>query len=599
MKGGLIRTGIIIVAVVLFTTHCAKQATPTGGLKDVTPPVILKSIPESGSTGFTSKSINITFDEYFVLEKQNEKFLMSPPSKTKPKITVKGKSLNIEFMDKLKDSTTYTLNFPDVIRDLNEGNPIPNLQYVFSTGKFLDSLSVAGNVVDAQNLEAGSNILVMLYGNLNDTAPRKMLPDYVTVADANGYFRINNIRKGSYRMFALSDKNNNNRYDPPDEPFAFSDSVIFITPEKDYRPPAPVVKDTVKKKKSTEPVKVELPFFNGDHKLYMFTAEKKNHYLASSDRKVPYQFLYYLSLPPDTMKFSFSFPGGENYRYYSEKSRQGDTIAIWLRDSSAYYQPTIKTLVTYPFTDSLGNNKYRSDTIAMRFTIPKPGKVKPAWKVFKLSENISGSMKPGQKIVFTSSTPMRTPDTSKIKLYQFSGKSKIRLPVTFIKDTSDLRKVTLGNEFKTGERYQLIRDKGSFGNIYGDQSDSSALNISVRQPDSYGHLTVFVQNGKGNLIVQLLSQKENVLDERRLVNSGKADFPLLEPGMYRMRVIYDMNGDGKWTPGNFLKLIQPEPVSYFPKEIEVKTNWDIEEEWDVSTFHVKPQTLREKKEAGK
>lgn len=303
MKHGGLTSGTVAAAIMIIIAGCAKQAPPTGGPKDVTPPVMVKSIPPAGTTNYKGKSIYITFDEYFILDKLNEKFIMSPPVKVKPKITTKDKTLIINFKGDLKDSTTYTLNFPDVIRDLNENNPIPNFQYVFSTGSVLDSLSVTGNVVLADNLESGKNIFVMLYRNLADSAPRKVLPDYLSVADVNGYFRINNVKGGKYRLYALSDINSNNRYDLPDEAFAFLDSVIDVDPVRNYRPPEPVKKDTVivkKVEKSSKNEKVPklVPFINGDHKLYLFTAQKKVHYLSSSDRKMPYQFLYYMSIPP-------------------------------------------------------------------------------------------------------------------------------------------------------------------------------------------------------------------------------------------------------------------------------------------------------------
>jgi uncharacterized protein (DUF2141 family) len=597
MKAGALKSGILTAAVALFVTNCAKISAPTGGSKDTTPPVVVKSIPPSGTTKFKGKSIDITFNEYFTLDKLNDKFMISPPVKTKPKITVKGKTLSILFMEDLKDSTTYTLNFPEVIKDLNEGNTIPNFQYVFATGNVLDSLSVTGNVVLADNLEAGKNILVMLYGNLADSAPKKVLPDYMTIADANGYFRINNIKAGNYRLFALSDKNSNNRYDLEDETFAFRDSVINVSAVRNYKPPEPVVKDTVISKKVAI-VKKEIPFLFGDYKLYLFTGKKTVHYLSSSDRKLPYQFLYYLSIPPDTMKFAFRFADQGEYRYFTEKNRTGDTIMIWLRDSTLYYQPAIKTIATYPFTDSTKRNIYRNDTISMRFSFPKPGKVKPGWKTFKVSENVGGGIKPGQKVIFSSTTPLRPPDTSKIKLYHLQVKEKQRMPVIFVPDSTSSRKYILNTELSEGEKYLFIRDKESFGNIYGDQSDSSGVTISVRQPNSYGHLKMDVRNGQGNMIIQLLSQKESILEERRMVNSGLADFPMLEKGFYRVRVIYDINGDGKWTTGDFNKKIQPEPVTYFPRELETKADWEIVEEWDVSVTHSKPQELREKKEVG-
>jgi len=596
MKESILKFSLPAAIVILLAAGCAKQAAPVGGPKDVTPPDVVKSSPKSGTTLFKEKSILITFNEYFTLDKLNEKFMMSPPAKTKPKIYAKDKTLHIDFREDLKDSTTYTLYFQDIIRDLNEGNPIPNFQYVFSTGSVLDSLSVTGNVVLSHNLESGKNILMMLYADLADSAPRKSFPDYLTIADVNGYFRINNIKAGKYRLYALEDLNSNNKYDPPDEAFAFFDSVLYVNPEKNFKLPDPEIKDTVKVKKGEKASK-KVPFRYGDHKLFLFNGEKKAHYLVSSDRKMAYQFMYYLSLPPDTMKFRFRFEDNGSYNYFREKNTAGDTVMIWLRDSSLYLKPTIRTVVEFPYTDSTGNNIYKRDSIAMRFTIPtRPGKAKQQ-STFKVNVNVSpAGIKPGQKIIFSSSTPLRPPDTTKIRLYRIHDKTRTREPVIFRADSLNSRNYFLTNKFNVGDKYLFIRDKGSFSNIYGEMSDSSGFNINVRETDSYGHLTLDVRNGNGNLIVQLLSDKESVLEERFLKNSGMADFPLLEPGVYRVKVIYDINGDGKWTTGDFSMQRQPEPVSYFHQEITVKADWEYVEIWDIGESHLKGETLKEKKE---
>jgi uncharacterized protein (DUF2141 family) len=598
MKDGILKYGLPAAFVMIIAASCAKQAAPVGGPKDITPPDVVKSIPKSGTTLFKEKSILITFNEYFILDKLTEKFMISPPVKVKPKIYAKDKTLHIDFKEDLKDSTTYTLYFQDIIRDLNESNPIPNFQYVFSTGSVIDSLSVTGNVVQAKNLEAGKNILLMLYANLADSAPVKILPDYLTIADANGYFRINNVKDGTFRLYALEDNNNNNKYDPPDEAFAFLDSAISVTPEKNFKLPDPVIKDTVTSKKDEKKAK-PIPFIYGDHKLFLFNGEKKARYLSSSDRKMAYQFLYYLSLPPDTMKFDFRIADNGNYNYFTEKNKTADTIMIWLRDSSLYSRSEIKTVVTYPFTDSTGKNIYRSDSIPMRFNTVRSGRTKQQTPTFKVNANVSPTgLRPGQKIIFSSNTPFAPPDTSKIRLYKLHEKKETVMPVTFRADSSNSRIYFLTTRFEEGERYLFIRDKGSFRNIYGDASDSSGFGISVRQLNSYGHLTMDIQNGSGDLIIQLLSDKENVLEQRTVKNSGKADFPLLEKGFYRVRVIYDLNSDGKWTTGNYDKGVQPEPVSYFPRELEVKSDWEIIEEWDVGLPHAKEEVLREKKEKG-
>ncbi|MDX9729947.1 MAG: Ig-like domain-containing protein, partial [Bacteroidales bacterium] len=180
----------------LLAFSCAKISAPTGGPKDNDPPVILKSLPGNNTVMFTGKEFEITFDEYVVLDRITEKFMVSPPLAKKPEIKLKGKSLVVTWEDDLADSTTYTFYFQDAIRDNNENNPIPNYQYVFSTGPVLDSLSLTGNVFNAADLEIVEDVMVLMYSNLSDTAPRTVLPAYISRPDPSGGFTISNIRPG-------------------------------------------------------------------------------------------------------------------------------------------------------------------------------------------------------------------------------------------------------------------------------------------------------------------------------------------------------------------------------------------------------------------
>jgi len=232
----------VTALVVLFILSCAKINSPSGGPKDLDPPVILKSQPENSTVMFSGKSFVVTFDEFVVLDKITEKFMVSPPLKTKPEIRLKGKNLVVSWEETLADSTTYTFYFQDAIRDNNESNAIPNFQYVFSTGPILDSLSLSGNVFNAFDLEVVPDVLVMMYSNLSDTAPRTLLPAYISKPDVSGGFMINNIKPGRFRLYALRDINGNKMYDLEDEVFAFCDSIINITSEANYN----IIPDTVK-----------------------------------------------------------------------------------------------------------------------------------------------------------------------------------------------------------------------------------------------------------------------------------------------------------------------------------------------------------------
>ena len=620
-----------ISVLVLVINACAKISSPSGGPRDRLAPVVVKSLPVNGARNFKGNKIEILFNEYVVLDNINDKFMVSPPMKKKPIVVIRGKGVNVEFDDKLKDSTTYTFYFQDAIKDLNEGNILQNYQFVLSTGPVIDSLSVTGNIYNSLNLEVPEKTIVLLYRELADSAVKKHLPEYLTRVDQDGYFRIDNVRPGTYRLFGLKDGDNSKNYNLPDEEFAFMDTTVTITPSKNFIPPPVIAKDSILIKKGIDkngkPIKDStslkkgikknptsgkdtstvkkivtepLPLI-GEYKLFQFAGQKKAHYLTGSNRSTKYLLNYILSLPPDTMKFDFSIPGADRKAYFTEQSRYRDTLKVWLTDSSLYSQSPISTIIRYPFTDTLGVLGYKQDTIPMRFLSPKAPKVAKIKRIPFTFESALGSgfLKPGQSIVFKSKTPFREPDTTKIRLYEIVQTTKKPVPFYLLKDSSNSCKYYLKTKLEEKKKYLFIADSASFGNIYNEHSDSMGIKFSIKDPESYCKLTMEIKNYNGDRIIQLLDKTEKLISETRMKKDGKVVFPLLDVGVYRLRVIYDLNGDGKWTTGDFEKHRQPEPVSYYPAEIELKTGWDLIFEdakaWDIGIKNFKDQKLREKK----
>jgi hypothetical protein len=600
---------ILIAILFILIGSCAKISSPSGGPKDILPPVVIKSNPANGAKNFTGKSLAITFNEFVVLDNISEKFMVSPPMKKKPTVFIKGKSVITEFEDKLKDSTTYTFYYQDGIKDLNEGNFLENFQFVFSTGPVIDSLSVTGNVYNSFNLEVPEKTLVLLYRELADTNVVKQLPDYISRVDQSGYFRIDNVREGKYRLYALKDEDNSKNYNLAEEEFAFMNSPVEVTPEKNFMP---VVKDTTKVKKVVSKVSEpagtkkaagnipDPPPIKGEYPLVLFAAMKKEHYLISSDRDLKYHMIYTLSLPPDSMRFEFSIPGTGEEAYLTERSINNDTLKIWLKDSTLYSLPQITSIVKYPFTDSLGITGYKEDTILMRFLAPRAPRVAKVKKpVFLVDANFSsGFLKPGQKIVLKSQTPFREPDTSRIRLYEIIDAKNKKIPYSFIKDSTNSCRYFLNAVLIPEKKYLYIADSASFGNIYNEFSDSVGIKFTVRDPGSYNTLTLNIKNYEGDRIIQLLDKTEKVISETAMKKDGKVVFPLLDIGFYRARVIYDLNGDGKWTTGDFDSGRLPEPVSYYFQEIELTKGWNWDNEWDIKTLNFKDQKLRGKRKPG-
>jgi len=592
----------ILILIFLLIYSCAKIGSPSGGPRDREPPVVVEAYPPAGSTNFSDDKIEITLNEYVALDNVNDNLLVSPPMKKKPKVWIKGKSIIVEFEEALKDSTTYTFNFQDAIKDLNEGNILEDYQFVFSTGDVLDSLAVNGNVYYAENLEVPEKAFVLMHREMADSAVKKHLPDYIALIDHNGYFRINNVRPGTYRLYALNDADNNKTYNLKDEEFAFMSSLLEVTADSNW---LPVVKDTVsvvKKPAVKKDIKKDLKnkiqdtiVLTGKNKLLMFVQAPADRYLKSSDRKQKYQLEYVLSLPPDSLDFTFRIPDADSNSYFIESNRSKDTMIVWLTDTALYGQNQISTILRYPSTDSTGMTGYKEDTLMLRYIAPKVAKGTIAKKPVAMAmfNNIpAGMIKPGQQIIFRSERPLRDPDTSMIRLYDITKKDTLEVPYSFTRDSLTATKYLLKANILPEKKYFFVADSGAFSNYYDESSDSIGIKMSLKPLDSYSKLTFNIQNGEGQMIIQLLDKTEKIIGEAGRTGDGKIAFPLIESGFYRAKIIFDHDGNGKWTTGDFSAGLQPEPVSYYPKEIEIKAKFEVEQDWDVGVKYDKAQKLR-------
>lgn len=584
------RLGVAAV-IMLLVMSCAKISSPSGGPRDTDPPVILKSQPENGTVFFTGKSFTITFDEYVILDKITEKFMVSPPLSEKPDVRLRGKSLQVTWDEDLLDSTTYTFYFQDAIRDNNENNPIPNYQYVFSTGPVLDSLSLTGDVFNALDLETVNDVTVIMYSNLSDTAPRKLLPAYISRPDPSGGFVINNIRPGRYRLYALSDMNGNTMYDLDDEIFAFCDSVIDITPENYYSQ----VLDTVKYKPAaaTETTKPDL-FLFGLHRLYASRKELQKQYLTYTERKSAWSVGFGLALPSDSGQVSVTMTDVSPESWFLEENAARDTFNLWINSPEVYDREILEALLTYPFTDSTGAVISRTDTIILRYLKPAPPRGGERKEPLALTTNLAAKIRPGTVPLFASFTPLADPDTSKITLLQQIDSLTRSVSYVFERDSSSTRRLLMKAPLEPGESYTLICKAGAFSDIYGNQTDSTAYRILMTTSEDYGSIKANVTGYEGDVIIQLLSGKENVAREASITSPGEVSFDLLDKGKYRLKVIYDLDSNGRWTTGDFDLGREPEPVSYYPAELEVKINWGLEQDWDIGVMYAKDVSLRNK-----
>lgn len=586
LKNRILNILLLLIIVVLYD-NCAKIVPPTGGPKDMSPPKILESNPVNYSTNFKGKKISILFDEYIQINALQQAFYASPPLKEKPEFKLKGKSLVIEINNELRENSTYTLNFGDAIADLNEGNKIINYQFVFSTGSNLDTLSASGNILDAFSKFPLENLQVMLYENLNDSAPVKEMPVYAVRTDKTGFFFLNNLRGGRYRIFALKDANNNFKFDLPNEKIAFSDTLVIPTAKAIEKI------DTLKnKEKKDSIVKRSVVMYSPKNiKLFAFEEDNKKQYLSNNDRPEKVKCVLVFNRPlagnPEIKPLNFK---AEKKWSILERSVKNDTVICWLSDTLLGNKDTLDLKVSYQKDDSAGNLVTVTDTIKFKNKYRKINKNQKPVSQLQIKANVANNLMLdlNTPVLLDFSHPVLSIDTSKIKLLRVKDSTEVKQKITIEPDTSSLkfiesnpRKYALNTAWEEGITYKMKIYPGAFKDIYGYINDTSIISFRIQKKDYYGTILLKLKNVKCPSILQLLDAKDAVVKELKINGDQAVKFEYLRPMKYKFRFIYDKNSNGRWDTGKYLKKQQPEKIIYFQSDINVRSNWDIEQEWIV------------------
>jgi hypothetical protein len=529
-------------------SSCAQIVPPTGGPRDVKPPHAIKYIPDSAATNFNSKNIAIVFSEYIVLADLQKQLVVSPPLNNTPNVTAKGKTLFIELQDTLQKDVTYTFNFGNSIRDFTEANMADGFQYVFSTGSYIDSLKLSGTVKNIFDMKTEKDILVMLYADAADSVPYKKRPFYFTKTKENGSYRINNIRPGIYKAFALKDANMNYLYDSREESIAFPDSLLKISSNKtlDFS----MFKETPAKQKLKRAVCTE-------HGHLVLAFERP---LIDSVK------LHFLSQEPK-----------ENI--FNEYSQSRDTVHYWFSDD---LKDTMKIEL------SIGNEKF--DTISIKpITLEQMKKVSRGGKwglntSVNISKNAPFDFKSDIVIKFSHPVPISA-DVFSEKIF-LTGNTKNSNAHISIKESGDkfARTLSFNDSLLPDSSYHLFIPAGAFKDIFGNINDTIKVDFKTQEEKFYGTLkmNLKMKKEKTNCIVQFIDEKGNVVREENTSEGKMFNYSYLYPGKCKMKLIYDTNGDGKWTTGNYLQHRQAEKIIYYPGEITIRSNWDLELEWSPS-----------------
>ena len=577
MKKNIHKYSIFILA--LFLSSCANIVSPTGGPKDVTPPVVLKTFPENFSKEFKEKSVKIDFDEYVKIMDATSQLIVSPFMKVPPVLKIKGKSIVMDFKDTLKPNTTYSVSFGKAIADNNEGNVLLNYRYVFSTGKIIDTLTLKGIVKNAFTLKPEKGIFVFLYDNIFDSVPYKETPLYLSKTNEDGTFAFENVKNGKYKLFALKDGNNNFLFDPPSEMIAYCDS--FVIPEQ---PEAKA--DTSKKSKTDSTIidkqkKIKLDTLKTDslkkNKIYNLSLFEENPALQKllkvSATKYGNVTIVFRKPVEDLIitPLTKNLPASWNLQ---EMNITKDTVMLWLKN------PDMDSLIL-----KISDNNIISDTAEIAL-IKKNTEQKIKGRGsenrivgIKTCVSNNGTFDFYKHFLMKCSSPIDEFNYKKIILTE--NKDTIKANYSFA--DSIKRLVNIDYKWKEKTTYNLFIPPGTFKDIFNRLNDTVKIKFTTTSLSDYGNIKIKIKpsEAKSNYIIQLVSEGDVVIQEKFSELNESLQFNNISPGNYKIKLIYDKNNNKKWDTGNYLKNIQPEKVKYYPSTIIVKSNWDLDLDWDM------------------
>ena len=540
--------GLLLTA--LLAQRCANVVAPTGGPKDTTPPVVVGTVPENHSTNFVGKKIEITFDEYVTLDNAKQNVMISPPMKEKPDIKLKNKTVVVKFKEPLADSTTYTINFGAAIKDLHEGNLFKDYVYSFSTGDHIDTLYIAGKVLYASNKKPVEDAYVSLYSadraNL-DSLPMSTIPNYITKTDKEGNFHLDGLANKRYLIFALKDANANLYFDLPNEEVAFLDKLVSPTDST-----------------------------STDLTLFMFSEVDSTQVLL--EKKLVEEGL---------LRFVFRHPAKDavimtpemlpdTFNLVTIHSQEYDTV--WW-----YFTPNVKdSLWVQVKYDTVINDSTR---YGLKFKDKNArGKKKEKLNVTN-NTIIRGGLKPGEDFILNFSEP--------VVLYQPNDSCLFKRDtlvtygdLTFEPADEYGTKYRLVYPVKADTSYHIEIPDSVFFGIRGRTHEAIKADFHVLTDDEYGniYITVAPPEDIKQVVVQLIDDKDKVLQQEIIKREQEVMFEYLAPTKYKLRAILDADGNGKWSTGKYHRRTLSETIIEYKDRLDLKAGWDIDldEVWDLN-----------------
>lgn len=619
---------LLCLLALLLTAACASIGNPDGGRFDETPPRVVGSSPADGAVNVSKRKVQILFDEYIKLEKASEKVVISPPQIEPANVRADGKRVKVDFYDSLRANTTYTIDFSDAIEDNNEGNPMGQYTFSFSTGDVIDTMQVSGRVLNAADLEPIKGIMVGLYpadSTWNDTLFRTRPFLRVSRTNGEGRFTIKGVKDGAYRVRALEDKDGDFVFSQKNERVAF-DTAVYVTGSfPDVR------MDTVWRDSLWYDSIRVVPYTHytpDDVLLLAFLEDGQERHLLKTVYPEPTNFTFYFTAPSDSTPRIKGLNFDERC-LVADASLKNDTVTFWVTDTALIHrQDTLSMILSYMETDTLGQLVVTNDTLDLspKTTYAKIAaerskqieawekdrerRQKKAKKPLPYEENPyeciwleagfkpSGSLAPNQNVRYLAKEPILEVDTTKIHFYVKKDTDWLPAPFLFMPEERSAKSYMLYAEWEPGQKYRFVMDTAAVVSVLEHESKSVRQEFHVRAVEEYGSIFIHVISPDTGVVVQLLSKNDKVEAQQRTDKEGNADFFFMKPGEYYMRCYVDANGNGQWDTGDYASGLQPERVYYFGKPLPLKAQWDLRQDWDIRAVDVarqKPMAITKQK----
>lgn len=534
--------GVLLICA-LIIAGCAKQVAPAGGPRDEAPPRPVSIVPSNFSTGFSSPTITIRFDEYIDLRNAAGQIFMSPSGNQPLEITSRKKTLAISVPDTLRAATTYTIYFGNAIRDVNEGNILDNFQYVFSTGTYIDSLGLQGFVYDAWNGKPAEGVTVMLYSSQNDSAVVRQIPDYYAKTDKQGYFRFRYLKEAHYSVRAIRDMNNNLLFDSG-EPIAFIDSMIHV---KDTT--SMVVLQLFGNEISRQSIKQIKAITHGRIQvLYSIPAESP---------------IAVIKGPPD-IELPFIINESRDTVIYYSRILLTDSILLSISDRG------IDSTVRLRMPPLMPRDTARSKTKTLN---------EPALNLVKGREGLILPYKQPLRLIFPE--PVFDVDTNRIHITRNDTTSPIHAQIHLLNDSiSQKQMIRLQFDPVVDSIYRLRLADGYAVDQFNRPLKAVNYTFRYGSSEASGSLKINVINLDTNIQYVIVLKAPALYFQKRWIvsNTKSKEFSIqhLVPGNYQLQIIRDTNRNGRWNTGNYWTRKQPEQIINYTGGVTIRANWDAE-----------------------